>query len=460
MTSRIRKLLALAAIGSLAAGLAACSSPAPTSPSESPTSPAGESGSASITWWGWTPDKSVGDHYIAEFNKEYPDIKVEFVNYENPDYAPALTTAMQTGLGPDVFEIAPGGPNAPSVFGDYAIDVEPLAQEKLGADWKTKFATGYADSMTYNGTLVALPLGGVGAGMFWINQDLFKANNLSTEIKTYADFKATCDAFAAAGVTCFTMGADHGFASETLRTIVNSFDPAYFMQALQGARSWEDPALIAGLDKLREMQADGIIGQDAISIKQYPEANNNFISGKAAIVQMGTWYAQYAKADSMKASMEGAGVASPEPFTMQPMISPDFFGKGNVSQLFGEADYGMAVNKTTKNEEAAKTFVAWLTTTTTGQQQVANAIDLVPALIGVEADWPNIGLVNSEEQVPVFSDLFAQAATPAESRLMYMSPETDKALIIAVQQALSTSTPSAEIAAQLEADSIDIPAGS
>jgi raffinose/stachyose/melibiose transport system substrate-binding protein len=210
---------------------------------------------------------------------------------------------------------------------------------------------------------------------------------------------------------------------------------------------------------MRKMQADGIIGQDATSIKQYPEANNNFVSQKAAIVQMGTWYAQYAAKASMLASMEGAGVSKPVPFTMMPMTSPDFAGKGNIPGLVAEADYGLAINAKAKNPEAAKTFITWLAATKEGQQKVANAIDLVPALVGVQADWDNLGLVSPDIQIPAFKKFFNDAVATKESRNLYISAETGNAQVIAVQQALSSkSKSSAEIAKQAEADSVDVPA--
>jgi raffinose/stachyose/melibiose transport system substrate-binding protein len=248
------------------------------------------------------------------------------------------------------------------------------------------------------------------------------------------------------------------FSTELLRTIMNSIDPSYYIKAANGDASWDDPVFVQSIDIMRKMQADGIISQDATSIKQYPESNNNFISQKAAIVQMGTWYAQYAAKASMKGSQEGAGVKNPVPFTMMPMMSPDLSGKGNMPQLFGEADYGLAVNAKAKNPEAAKVFISWLAATKEGQQKVANAIDLVPALIGVQADWDNLGLVSPDEQIPAFKKFFDAAAAVKESRSLYVSGETGNAQVIAVQQALSTKTSSADIAKQAEADSVDVPA--
>jgi raffinose/stachyose/melibiose transport system substrate-binding protein len=372
-----------------------------------------------------------------------------------------MSSAFQTGAGPDIFDVSAGGNvGGKQLWGEYAMDLAPVAEQTLGADWKNKFAPGYVDHLTHDGKAVALPLGGVAAGFFWINKNLFDKHGVSTELKTYDELKAACDKFVAAGVQCFTMGTNSTdtFSTELLRNIMNSIDPSYYMKALHGEASWDDPVFIQAIDIMRKMQSDGIIGQDATSIKQYPEANNNFMSQKAAIVQMGTWYAQYAAKESMVGSMEGAGVSKPVPFTMMPMTSPDFAGKGQIPGLVAEADYGLAINADAKNPEAAKTLIMWLTATPEGQQQVANAIDLVPALTGIQADWENLGLVSPDIQIPAFQKFFSDAVATKESRNLYISAETGNAQVIAVQQALSSkSKSSADIAKQAEADSIDLP---
>jgi raffinose/stachyose/melibiose transport system substrate-binding protein len=456
----MRPAIALMAASSMVMAVAACSGG--NSKNENSTGPsAGAKASGTVTWWGWTPDTPVAQRYIAQFNKVYPNITIKYTNYENADYAPTMSTAFQTGAGPDIFDVSAGGNvGGKQLWGDYAMDLTPVGKAALGDAWKDQFAPGYVDQLTFEDKVVALPLGGVAAGFFWIDKNLFDANGVPTELKTYADLKAACDKFAKARVQCFTMGTNSTdtFSTELLRTIMNSIDPTYYLRALHGKASWNDPVFTQSIDIMRRMQDDGIIGQDATSIKQYPEANNNFLSQKAAIVQMGTWYAQYAAKASMTASMQGAGVSNPKPFTMMPMVSPDLVGKGIVPQYVGEADYGLAINEKAKNPEAAKTFITWLSATKEGQQIVANAIDLVPALKGVQADWNNLGLVSPDIQIPAFKKLFADAAAVQESRNLYIAAETGNAQVIAVQQALADrSKSSAEIAKQAEAASVDVP---
>jgi hypothetical protein len=111
-------------------------------------------------------------------------------------------------------------------------------------------------------------------------------------------------------------------------------------------------------------------------IKQCSEANNNFMAQEAPIGQGSTWDAQYA---------------------------------------------------------AAKTLVFWLTVTLEGRQNVANAMDLVPAFTGVEADWDALGLVAPDVQIPTFKQPYADVAAAIKSRHLDVSAETGKAQVIAMQ---------------------------
>ena len=72
---------------------------------------AGSATSADMTWWGWTPTSQVADQYIKAFNAQYPNIHVTYKMLTIAGYNAALRPALASTVGPNVFDVAPGGAN-------------------------------------------------------------------------------------------------------------------------------------------------------------------------------------------------------------------------------------------------------------------------------------------------------------------------------------------------------------
>ncbi|NQX06332.1 extracellular solute-binding protein [Rathayibacter sp. VKM Ac-2856] len=414
------------------------------------------SDSGEVTWWGWTPDTPVAERYIAAFNEEYPDIEVTYKNFENVDFRTTITPALDSGKGPDVFDLSPAG-GSPDLWGPYAIDLAPVAEAALGSGWESELGDGYVEQLTDSeGRLVSLPLGGMAAGFLWYNQDLL--TQAGAEVPTdYDSWVDTCAKVTALGKTCFTMGAggEDTFPSEMYHAIANSVDPDFFIEAATGQAKWDDPQGIETLQIIKDMKDDGIIAADALDGTQYPLANEQFMKGDAAMVQMGFWYTQYSGAESCKAAREAAGVSDPTCFVQLPAQFPDVAGKGNGSAVFGEADYGLAINADSPNIGAAKTFVSWMTMSEAGQQNVANALDLLPALRGVAPDWSSIALVDQSVQQAAIESLIAESSAADQSRQWQTSETTLDAVVLAIQQILDPTIDKSveEIAAEMQAGS-------
>lgn len=431
--------------------LAACSSTDTAGDASAEPADSGE-----VTWWGWTPDTAVAENYIAAFNEEHPDIKVTYRNFENVDFRTTITPALDSGEGPDVFNLSPAG-GSPDLWGPYAIDLAPLAEDTLGEDWKSQLGAGYVEQLSDSqGQFVSLPLGGMSAGFIWYNQDLL--TEAGADVPTdYASWVDTCEKVTAIGKTCFTMGAggEDTFPSEMYHAIANSVDPDFFIKAATGKANWDDEQGIATLQIIQDMKDDGIIASNALDGTQYPLANEEFMKGDAAMVQMGFWYTQYSGAESCKSSMEAAGVSNPTCFTQLPAAFPDVAGDGNGSAYFGEADYGLAINADSPNIGAAKTFVSWMTMSKAGQQNVANALDLLPALRGVSPDWGKIELQNTDVQRPAIEQLIEDSTASDQSRQWQTSETTLDAMVLAIQQVLDPTVDKsvAEIATEMQAGS-------
>lgn len=449
--STSRALSAIAAGAAIALLASACGSEGGSGDAEAPPADSGE-----VMWWGWTPDTPVAEAYIAEFNKEYPDITVTYNNYENVDFRASLGPALDSGMGPDVFNISPAG-GSPDTWGPYAIDMAPFAEETLGTDWESQFGGGYVQQLSQSdGTVVALPLGGMSAGFMWYNDDIFQEAGASVPTD-YDSWVEACRQIEAIGKQCFAMGAGgtDTFPTEMFHSIANSVAPGFFIDAATGNANWDDPEGVEILQIISNMRDDGIIRSNVLDAGQYPLANEEFMKEEAAMVQMGFWYTQYSGAESCAISMEAAGVSNPECFVQLATEFPDVAGKGNGSEYFGEVDYGLAINADSENIAAAKTFVRWMTMTETGQQNVANALDLLPALQGIAPNWDNITLVNDGTQRPAVENLINASTATSESRQWQTTEATLNAIVIAIQQVLDPSVNMSveEIAAGLQAAS-------
>jgi raffinose/stachyose/melibiose transport system substrate-binding protein len=418
-------------------------------------SAAGGGGSATsgdITWWGWTPTVQGAAAYIKAFNQVYPDIHVTFKEITIAGYDAAMRPALASGVGPDVFDIAPGGGiGSIAELAPDTINLTSAIEKALGPGWKSKIAPiGPAGLTTAGGKLAALPIGSTFAGNLWINQGLFTKYGL-TAPTTLASWAHVCSVFKAHGVGCFVQGAGQvAFNQDTLQEISDSIQPGVWTQASKGQVSWNNPTIVKALAIWKEMFTDGIMEPGALGLQQYPDANNAFLSGKDAMVMMGTWYMQYATQVGMPAAISAAGVANPQPFTMVAIPFPDVAGGSNPPTMFGDADYGLAVNNRSSHQAAATTFATWLTTSAAGQQVVANLLNDIPSLDGVQPDWSTVKLVNGPVQESNLQQLIKSTSTSSEPRLSLVSANLQQAIGVASTTVAAGSATPAQAAATLE----------
>jgi raffinose/stachyose/melibiose transport system substrate-binding protein len=440
--------VAITAAAMVAVVLTACSGgPGTAKATQSTGAVGGTSVSGTINWWGWSPQPDVAQQYIAAFNKVYPNVHVNYKLLAIAAYPSALGPALQSSVGPDVFGIAPG--QNVSQFGRYAEDMTPVLVKELGKDWKSKLTAAARTSLTTSsGKLVGLAIGLTYGGTLYVNDDMYAKYHVSIPT-TFAGWVKGCKVFAKAGVQCFTQGAgDVGSNVDTLHTIANSIDPGYWAKAADGKTSWNDPTFVKALTTWKQMFTEGIMEKGALGLMRHPDAQNAFFSGKAASAQMGTWFMQYTERTSMSTAISAAGVSNPKPFPITSIPFPAV-GSAKNSTLFGDADFGLAVNSKSKNKAAANLFASWLTTTTSGQQIIANALDDIPALVGVKPQWSAIDLVKSSTQEPNLKALFSQVAPVTDPRLANLGANTEQALGVAAATVAQGSATPAQAAATL-----------
>ncbi len=419
---------------------------------------AGSATSADITWWGWTPTSQVADQYIKAFNAQYPNIHVTYKMLTIAGYNAALRPALASTVGPDVFDVAPGGANGSvETYSPDAVNLAPAVQKALGSDWPSKLSPIGVSSLMIGQKLAAVSVGAVYSGTVWINENLFSQYHLSPPT-TLAQWTSDCATFKAHGIGCFVQGVGQtAFNEDTLQAISDNIAPGVWAKAIQGQVPWTSPTIVQALTIWKSMFSDGIMEKGALGVQQYPDANNDFMSGKYAMVMMGTWYMQYDTQAGMSAAISAAGVASPKNFTALPIAFPDVAGTGHTGALYGDSDYGLAVNAKSSHQAAATTFAIWLGTSTAGQKQVANALDDIAALKGIEPTWSNISLVSSGTQQAALSKLITNAVASSEPRLGTVTPNLQLAIGVASTTVASGSATPAQAAATLQAAAAKMP---
>ena len=431
-----KPLTALITAALLATGLTACGGSSGSSDTSSATS-------GTINWWGWTPtDTATAEHYIAAFNRQYPNIKVNYKLVNISDWVAALRPALASGKGPDVFDMQPGA--YVTQFKSFAEDQTSLAEEALGSDWKSKVAPIGISGLSADGKLTAMSVGSVYAGLLWINANLFAQYKLDPP-KTLADWKHVCDVLKQNGKGCFVQGAaQEGFDQDTLQSIANSVQPGLWTKASTGDAKWNDPGIVKTLTIWKDLFTSGIMQPGAVGYQQYPDANNDFLTGKYGMVMMGTWYTQYATTKAMTAALGAAGVSGAQPFPIVPIAFPDVAGAGNTSEMYGDADFGLAIATKSQQKAAARTFVKWMATSAEGQQVVADQLNDLPNLKSVQPNFDNITLVDPARQKSAVQQFITQAGSVTEPRESLLSADVQTAILAAATSvATGAATPEA-----------------
>ncbi len=285
--------------------------------------------SGTVNWWAWSPTNvATADAEIAAFNKVYPDIKVIFKLIIHPQLGGHAAPGARLGRRPRHLR------HAARCLRDSSSTRSPWTPRPWpsplwGSNWKSKVAPSGVNGLTYNGKLTGLSIGSVYAGTLWVDQNLFQKYGLQPPT-TLAQWVNVCQVFKSHKQGCFEQGASQeGFDQDTLQSIANSVKPGLWTAASRGTAKWSDPGMVKTLAIWQELFKDGVMQPGALGYLQYPDANNDFLTGKTAMVMMGTWYMVNVTTAGLSSGQSAAGLSSPKPFVAIPVQFPDVAGNGN-----------------------------------------------------------------------------------------------------------------------------------
>ncbi|MCG3209221.1 MAG: hypothetical protein FOGNACKC_02842 [Anaerolineae bacterium] len=306
--------------------------------------PAPAAAKASLTIESWRNDdlKIWEDVIIPAFNKQYPDIQVTFAPSAPAEYNAALNAKLEGGTAGDLITCRPFDASLALFDKGYLASLNDLpGMDNFGDVAKSAWVTDDGSSV------FCVPMASVIHGFIY-NKDIFNELGL-TEPATEADFYALLDKVKEDGnYTPLDIGTADQWESATMG--FQNIGPNYWkgeqgrLGLIAGTEKFTDPQYVAVWDALAKWApylADGFEAQT------YPDSQNLFSLGRAAIYPAGSW--DIALFNDQADFEMGA---------FKPPL-PEGADKCYISD---HTDIALGMNANTKNPEAARKFLEWMTT--------------------------------------------------------------------------------------------------
>lgn len=305
-----------------------------------PAAPAGEQVTLTIESWR-NDDLSIWqDVIIPAFEAKYPNINVEFAPTAPAEYNAALNAKLEGGTAGDLITCRPFDASLALFDQGYLADLTDLAgMENFGDVAKSAWVTDDGSQV------FCVPMASVIHGFIY-NKAIFDELGL-TEPATVPDFFAALDAIKADGKYIpLDIGTADQWESATMG--FQNIGPNYWKGEdgrkglIAGTEKFTDPQYVAVWDQLKQW---GPYLADGYEAQTYPDSQNLFTLGQAAVYPAGSWDISLF---NTQAEFEMGAFKPPLPEGADQCYISD------------HVDIALGMNAATPNAEAAKTFLSWI----------------------------------------------------------------------------------------------------
>ena len=223
------------------------------------------------------------DKPIARASEQVPGIKIKKLVGENS--TTYLQQLFQSGQAPDIISsISPDG------FAQKGL-IAPWTPEELEAAGLVDLTAGAIDGKVYGLNIGVQPI-----PMVYYNKTMFKEAGIDKAPTSYAELMDAATKLKAAGFNAFEIGGggeDTWVATFALNGIVSADmlidTPDWFLKRSKDEVKFTDPEFIAAAQKTADLKANGFIDPDGLT-RSYSDVEQAFLSGKAAMYPMGSWF--------------------------------------------------------------------------------------------------------------------------------------------------------------------------
>ncbi len=222
---------------------------------------------------------------VEEFEAAHPDIKIEWEAFENESYKTKIKAAMSDpSTLPDIFFSWSG-----AFLGDFAAAGTAYCVEDAYKNYADLLPEVMLQNSSYDGKPYAAPLT-MNIVTLFANMDLLAEAGWDHIPETYEDLTACCDALLEKGIIPFgCAGKETWCVTEYLEPIIEKTIGYEEMGEIFAGRStWNNPDIATAVSTFQDMINAGYFDPAGIALGN-DEVKANFIAGKTAFYQNGSW---------------------------------------------------------------------------------------------------------------------------------------------------------------------------
>ena len=219
---------------------------------------------------------------IPEIEEAF-NVKIEWEAFENDSYKTKIKSTSAEEL-PDIFFTWAG-----AFCGDFATAGKVYCLDEAYAEYADALPDVMTKNATYDGKRYAVPLTMNIVAMF-ANMDLLAEVGYDKVPETYEDLIACCDALKAKGIIPFGCSGNATWCvTEYLEPIIEkTIGYEELGNIFAGKSTWNNPAIATAVDNFQKMVMGGYFDPAGVSLDN-DTVKANFIAGKYAFYQNGTW---------------------------------------------------------------------------------------------------------------------------------------------------------------------------
>lgn len=388
-----------------------------------------------LSFWSWLPTTDQSEEMIAEFEKQNPDIKIDYTRTEQDDYFEKLQVAMASGTGPDLFGLTTG--TMTEQYAPFAEDMSGLGDE-YWSDWKDTISeTAVEQCTTEDGTVVGMPLLVAGMTDLLYNKTLMDECGIEKVPTTYEELKDAAAKAKEKGYVCVAVGAaDDWVNSDWFVQISNEFEEGAVYEAEKGERPWTDQCFVDTMTVWQNLFNEGIFEDGALGVSTYPDARDQyFFARKSLFFLTGSWH--LGPTSPSNSEIQGTEIGN-QGDTIGMCVFPSMSEDGKICGTSG-VDIMLAVNKDCKEREAAMKFVQFMADGD-GQQYWVNYLQGAP----VSKNISYTGTVDGELQQQSIDEVNSYVSNAVGNRKLSNS-EVETAIQVAMQNVAAGADPADEL---------------